>query len=581
MDIPSRDEGLIPFELWPIQRRWLDEVNRGLEDGCHEFLDLKGRQIGDTTKNDAFRLYWPQVMAGTQGMFVSNSDENRDYRRDVCLEMYHTLPVEYRLPVRVNNRNLLAWPHPNGSRLMFEAAGARDTSDLGRSRGLNFLDADEIGLWRSAKDVEALRASLSRRNAHRLYLWNGTAQGFNVLYDLFLLAQRSPNSLRLIFLAWFYHHLYRIEKTDPRWELYSGRLTADERLWVREVKRQFDHEITAEQLAWYRYCLDDICLGDETMRAQEFPCLPDDAFQSFGDKFIPPTVIRRLNLAAKRAPKATGYTWDPGPSFDETTAEKANPAKAPLVVWHEPEPGAAYIVAGHPWGSSSPSATQWVAQVFRAWPDRLQQCAEYTLDAGGTTQAFAWLLLYLAGAYRTLALPWIICEANGPGYAVMKHIQLMRQTGYGLSSAARAKGLQDVLGCFRHYFWARPDNLGWRTAPIDVKTNPDIRPYMLHMLADAVIGGQLDLYSHHVINSLAGLRRGESGDNDLIDAGGGGSSAHAMCAALVVRCWQDEAMVDLELSIPRRDASENKPDNMGSIVVGNFMDRLLRTGRTR
>jgi len=564
----------VSFNLWPIQRRGLDEVSRGLEEDIHEFLFLKGRQIGETTKNDAFRIYWPQVNAGTQGMFVSNSDENRDYRRDVCLEMLNTLPPEYRLPVRVNNRNLLAWPHPNGSRLMFEAAGARDTSDLGRSRGLNFLDADEIGLWRSAKDVEALRASLSRRNPQRLYLWNGTAQGFNVLHDLYLQCEKSV-TMRLVFLAWYHHHLYRVEEGTTIWNAYSGRLTSEERLWMREVKRRFSVDLEPEQMVWYRYCLDDICLGDETMRAQEFPCLPEEAFQSFGDKFFAQGTIRKLHVAAKSSPKPTGYLYEPGQHFDETKATPCSPAKANLLVWHEPENDGAYIVAGHAWGSSSPDAQHWVAEVFRAWPDQMQQVAEYSSETG-TTYGFAWLLLYLAGAYRTRhALPWIINETEGPGKQVTREIRSFLETGYGLSPDARKAGLQDVYGCFRYYFWSRPDNMGAKAAPIDIEVHGTYRPYVLHALADTVVRGKMGICSPRLIDSLAALRRGETGDADEIGGGGGASDAHAMTAAMAVRCWQDDAMYDLTSFVMPKDEDKHAPRSVAHWIVQEHIQRTI------
>lgn len=577
--IPSKDQGLILFDgLFGTQRYLLEEYERGFADGIRDFTVEKGRQEGITTIMDALRLYWPQTHSGTQGLFVSNSDENRDFRRDVCLEMLNSLPRAYRLPVRVNNKNLLAWP---SSRLMFDAAGSRQESDLGRSRGVNFLDADEVGLWESPHDIEALRASLSDRHPMRFYSWNGTARGFNHFYDMCQEAQKAATQ-RFIFIGWYRHELYRVDElAQPAvWEQYNGRLTREERDWIREVKRLYGLEIAAEQVVWYRWVLEEKFYGDEAMRAQEFPCLPDDAFQAFGDRFIPATDIQTLRLAAKKAPKPTGYRYEVAQHWDESTVLRAPVDKAPLLVWEEPEPWASYIVAGHPWGSSSPTAAQWVAQVYRAWPDSLVQVAEYTADEG-TTYGFAWLLMYLCGAYNVNASPFLICEANGPGYAVMNQIKLFQELGYGLTSARRAQGLQDFTGAFRRYFYARPDNLSWKSAPIDWKTNPDIRPYLLHSLADTVIRGHMQVRSPLLINSLAGLRRGESGDNDQIEGGAGRSDAHAICAALAVKAWQDFAMNDLVNTVAPKAAERSAPTTVSHAIVSNFMDRLLRTGRTR
>src|SRR5262249_279882 len=137
--IPSRDAGLVPFTpLYGTQRHALREISAMLEQGVHEAVMLKGgRQIGGTTLVDSGSLWWAQANAGTPGMIGSEDDENRDWRRDVLVQMLDSLPVEYRMPVRLNNRGMLAWR--NGSRIGFAAAGLRSGSNLGRSRGLNFL----------------------------------------------------------------------------------------------------------------------------------------------------------------------------------------------------------------------------------------------------------------------------------------------------------------------------------------------------------------------------------------------------------------------------------------------------------
>src|SRR5262245_34244737 len=213
--IPSKDEGLIPLRLWGPQRYWLSEINAGLADGVREFVTLKGRQLGMTTIMDAFRIYFPQVNDGTQGMFVSDNEPNRDYRRDVTLEMYASLPPEYKREMRVNNQNLLAWQSSGGyggSRLMFDHSGlprggGQRRNRLGRSRGLNFFDGDEIGSWVNQSDVSTVRASLSKIHPNRLYLWNSTAQGFGPFHEMFETAKKAVGQ-RLIFVAWWRHERY-------------------------------------------------------------------------------------------------------------------------------------------------------------------------------------------------------------------------------------------------------------------------------------------------------------------------------------------------------------------------------------
>src|SRR5919108_1360162 len=133
---------------------------------------------------------------------------------------------------------------------------------------------------------------------------------------------------------------------------------------------------------------------------------------------------------------------------------------------------------------------------------------------------FAWTCLHLAGAYRTFHPAYFIMEVGATGHRVLEEIQLMERYGYGLSRGAKQSDLRDLVGSVRHYFYMRPDNVFARTAPISWKMHGDNRPWILHGLRDAVERGSLVIRSSELIDELAGLRRGEEGDNDEIAGGG-------------------------------------------------------------
>ena len=164
LTIPSRDQGRIRLEkLYGTATYLLHEIAKGITEGIHDFVVLKGgRQIAGTTTADGLAIVWPQMFPGTVGMYVSDDDENRDFRRDVVTQMLEELDVGYKWKVRLNNRNMLAWAAPNNSRLIFASAGKREGGNLGRSRGLNFLIADEVASWVDQRAITALRASLSK-----------------------------------------------------------------------------------------------------------------------------------------------------------------------------------------------------------------------------------------------------------------------------------------------------------------------------------------------------------------------------------------------------------------------------------
>lgn len=595
LTIPSRDEGEVPFRFWGTQRRLIEGIAAGLEQDVHEFVTLKGgRQIGGSTTMDALAIWWTNENDATQGMVVSDDDDNSEYRRDLILGMQESLPREYRWPMPVNNRGMLRWT--NASRLSFKAAGSKAKSRLGRSRGLNFLHADEVGAWTMMNAVSALRASLSKRHPARLYNWNSTAQGLNTpFHDMWKTAGKVPTQ-RQIFLAWWMHELYRLEKpttasstlTRDLWGTYAvDAPDTEERQWIAEVKRRYGHTITAAQLGWYRWVLEAEMNDDEAMRAQEYACLPEEAFQAFGEKIIRPELIRSMRLLEKPEPHGYRYEWgasiDEGDPVGETGPQALKGTRivdshldtAALRIWEEPDPLGAYIVAGHPAHSSSPNAGEFVAQVWRAWPDRLQQVATFEDDLA--MYQFAWALVHLAGAYRSKGFgpPCFIMEVGGTGYRVLEEIELLQYHGYGLSGSPAKQELHNILGSIRHYFYYRPDIMTSRSNAINWRTSPSNRVWIIHGLRDGVERGTVIPMDERLIDEMASMRRGEDGDNDQIEAGGQGSDAHVLTAAMAVEAWLHSAMPDLLALVRPQAVDPDMPTTAGERLVKNFLSRVL------
>jgi hypothetical protein len=260
--------------------------------------------------------------------------------------------------------------------------------------------------------------------------------------------------------------------------------------------------------------------------------------------------------------------------LDEVATPAADPKDAHLVIWEQPVPGAIYLVAGHPKGSSSPSANEYVAQVYRVWPDQMIQVAEYASDVG-TMYQFAWVLLHLAGGYRTEIPSYMILDVAGPGRRVLEEIQMLERHGFGLSPKFRSE-LQDVLGCVRHYFHFKPDSPFSKTAPQDWETAPRTRAWMLEGLRDAIERKHIVIRSAQTIDQMAWLRQGESGDHDEIGGGQEQCDARAICAGIAVHCWLTTAVPDLESLIGPHDMSDpNVPKTVVQLLV---QDQLRSMG---
>lgn len=573
--IPSKEEGAVPLTLLGTQRHFAMEVARGLEDGVHYFVTLKGRQQGFSTIHCALDLFWNLDHEAMQGLIVTDSDDNHTYFRDIIAEMLGTLPDDYRLPVLVNNDELLRFGKRadgfGGSRLMYQVAGAskRKRARLGRSRGVNYLHGDELGYWQDQKSIGALNASLARTHPRRLYSLGGTANGYDVLHEMFQSAQRAVTR-RAIFIGWWRHEGYRVERGSALFDAYGiAEPTDEERGWMRAIRERYGVEIAPEQLAWYRATLVEDFEGNEDLRAQEHPCLPEEAFVSFGDKFIKPGTIRRMRAARDGDPAPVGYRYRWAGHFNAVRLLESPAHGSDLLVWEEPQEGGVYVLGAKPPDESSDEGS---ITVWRAYPDLLRQVAEYVAK-GDTTYQFTWALIHLAGAYSRTFDAYLNLELGGTGHAVLKEMDLLRDQGWGLSPELRHRqDLRDVLSSFREYLFRRPDSFG-RMVTRQWRHSEDWRTTVLHGLRDCLERGVMQVRSEALLVDLAAVRRGDDADEAQREG------SRVVSAALAARHYLDTVLADIDALIPPSEPRPDDPRHVGQFMVQRYFQAIVAGGR--
>jgi hypothetical protein len=72
-----------------------------------------------------------------------------------------------------------------------------------------------------------------------------------------------------------------------------------------------------------------------------------------------------------------------------------------------------------------------------------------------TTYKFAWVICYLAGAYKN---SMVNLEINGPGEAVLGEIDNLRRQASMLGSKPTGKALRDVLGHMKYFLYKKLDS---------------------------------------------------------------------------------------------------------------------------
>ena len=186
LKIETKEEGLKKMgKLLGTQTYTMGEIAKGLENDVHFFVILKGRQLGITTISLALDLYWQFTHPGWQGTLVADTEDNRDMFRSTLAMYMEGLPKEYKIPLVAHNRNQMVLK--NRSRLFYQIAGNK--SRLGQGKAITYLHGTETASWGNEEGLASLIASLAEKNAERLYMFESTAQGFNMFHDMYKTAK--------------------------------------------------------------------------------------------------------------------------------------------------------------------------------------------------------------------------------------------------------------------------------------------------------------------------------------------------------------------------------------------------------
>jgi hypothetical protein len=567
--IESKEQGMITLgdTLLGSQTYVIDEVAKGLQDGIHFFIVLKGRQLGITTISLAMDLYWHFLNPGMQGTLTTDTEENREQFRST-LQMYMDgLPKEYKIPLMSHNRNQMVLK--NRSRMFYQVAGTRSKGTLGRGKGITFLHGTETSSWGDEEGLASLLASLAETNPLRYYMFESTARGFNMYHDMWTVAKKARTQ-KAIFCGWWRNQLYA---ADPESDIYrtywDGKLSAEEKEWTREVRKIYNYEINSRQMAWWRWKLYE-GLKDESLMYQEFPPTEDYAFIMTGSSFFSTARCTDAMKVAKRI-EANYFRFSMGANFQDTELLKSNARLSTMTIWEEPVPQGYYVIGADPAYGSSDWADRFCVQVYRCYADGLDQVAEFCTSELNTFQ-FAWVICYLAGAYRNSTLN---LEVNGPGQAVINEMRNLKRQATSMGGQ-EGKSLHDVLGNMQHYLWRRNDNFGNVSNSIGWVTTHNSKERMLNYFKDYFERKMLQVYSTELLDEMKGIVR----DQGTIAAYGRGKDDRVIASALACAAYAEQVQPRLIAMRLTREQKANQDGSESAEVaqvqkqVGNYLKAL-------
>ena len=568
LKIETKEQGLRKMDhLLGTQTYVMDEINKGLADGCHFFVILKGRQLGITTISLALDLYWHFMHPGLQGTLTTDTEENRDMFRSTLAMYMDGLPKEYKIPLVAHNRNQLSLK--NRSRLFYQVAGLRAKGSLGRGKAITYLHGTETSSWGDEEGLASLLASLAETNPDRLYTFESTARGFNMFHDMYVTAKKARTQ-RAIFCGWWRNELYMLDPKDKTYEVYwDGKLTGEEKEWVKDIKKLYNFEINSRQIAWWRWKLYE-GIKDDSLMYQEFPPTEDYAFVMTGTSFFSNA---RCTDAVKKLKKTTydSYRYVFGANFQDTQVIKSTERLATLKIWEEPVDTAYYVIGADPAYGSSDWADRFCIQVFRCYSDGLEQVAAFATSELNTYQ-FAWIIAHLAGAYKNSTLN---LEINGPGQAVINELRNLKRQAASMGTAL-GKDLLDVYGNMQNYIWRRNDTLGGVSNSIGWMTTAATKERMLTYMKDFFERGMMDIWDMDTIEEMKTTIR----DGGSIEASGRNKDDRVIACALACAAFAEQVQPRLIAQKITRTISKSQDDfTPEQLTVGrNVSDYLKRIG---
>jgi hypothetical protein len=566
LKIETKEEGLKKMgKLLGTQTYTMGEIAKGLENDIHFFVILKGRQLGITTISLALDLYWQFTHPGWQGTLVADTEENRDMFRSTLAMYMEGLPKEYKIPLVAHNRNQMVLK--NRSRLFYQIAGNK--SRLGQGKAITYLHGTETASWGNEEGLASLIASLAEKNPERLYMFESTAQGFNMFHDMYKTA-KSARTQMAIFCGWWRNEMYTIDPDSNIYKVYwDGKLTGEEKEWVKDIKKLYGVEINSRQMAWWRWKMAE-GIKDETLMYQEFPPTEDYAFVMTGTSFFSNS---RCTEAAKRAKKKDPdyFRYVFGQLFQDTEVIPSTERLGTLAIWEEPIDSAYYVIGADPAYGSSDWADRFCIQVFRCYADGLDQVAEFATSEMNTYQ-FAWVIAHLAGAYKNSTLN---LEVNGPGQAVINEIRNLKRMASAMGGAV-GHGLLDVLGSMQNYIWRRNDTLGGLSNSIGYLTTSSTKERMLNYMKDYFEREMMKVHSMELLEEMKGIVR----EDGFIGAPGRAKDDRVIASALAAVAFAEQVQPRLIAARITREVSKAQEDSTPEeIAVGrNVSDYLKRIG---
>lgn len=278
--IRTKQRSLIRMRLNGIQQAIYNDVigDWKKKKGVRHFT-LKPRQVGVST---FWMLFWLDdtiTRRNTITGVLAHKWDNVKMLMEIARIAYLNIPERWRPPLGDDTKQALTFPTLNSK--FFSGLSIRSTA----------VHNLHISEWCFCADREigaTLGAVAETTNVSGESTGNGVG---NDGYTTYQQGKVKENAYAVRFFPWFVQKEYQSEVIPG----FSERLSGDEQRLITYAKRDFNVDISHEQLAWRRKKISDL----KGLFPQEYPESDEDAFRTAGSKFFEYRKLHRLLLEAK------------------------------------------------------------------------------------------------------------------------------------------------------------------------------------------------------------------------------------------------------------------------------------------
>lgn len=290
--VVDKEQKTSPFFLNDVQREFISILNKAIDDYSKglitdiSLLVLKGRQQGFTTLITAYQEACSITHKNFQGFTLADKTDNAEaIFQSKAKFPYSQLPEILKPTEKFNNKRQLLFEKINSSWAVDTA-----TSNVGRSRTVNFFHGSECAFWKDGiAPIQAALGEAFTKNCIKIY--ESTANGYNDYEKMW----NSGVHINCFFEWWkTKEYTINFESEDTRAVFLNDIDNKEEWIYQRLRWLKNDVELKDTQLYWYFKKYQNYI--DKDLIKQEYPCTPKEAFLMSGNcVFDTELIINRLS----------------------------------------------------------------------------------------------------------------------------------------------------------------------------------------------------------------------------------------------------------------------------------------------